>query len=73
MNMTEKTSIVSLKITADGPVAASFLPAIEAAFTHLVMACQMAGLDDIAKTLTMSDEAEPAGKSANRSKRATAV
>jgi hypothetical protein len=53
--MTEKTSIVTLKISAQGRVAESFLPAIQAAFAHLVMACQMAGLDDVAKTLTIDE------------------
>ncbi len=53
----------------------SFLPAIEAAFAHLVMACQMAGLDDIKKTLTISDEAhvQPVKNNTDRSDRAAAM
>jgi len=59
--MTEKTSIVSLQITARGRVAESFLPAIQAAFAHLLMACEMAGVADVAKTLTISEvSADPA-------------
>ena len=75
MNMTEKTSNVSLNVTAHGRVAVSFLPAVEAAFAHLVMACQMAGLDGIKKTLTILDEADvqPVKKNTDRSKRAAAL
>jgi hypothetical protein len=71
--MTEKTSIVSLTITAHGRVAGSFLPSIEAAFAHLAMACQMAGLDDVAKTLTIGDDpdSQPVSNT-DRSKRTAA-